>query len=250
MKFSIVTDILFYSAAAFLLTFTVLRYYALPLWLCIVASLFLAIAVGMIAYLVTSGKYAKKLLNRRERNAKDALILHLTLDSEQNVNRSIYQAYRASGKDIVLSTDNQLYSEGKRLIPLFTMEAVSADIVASFMRKHGMTFALLCNKLSPDAEKLAATFEIPYILGDEIFRMFRETNTTPNPLICGELPRRTLKTKMRIAFSKQNARPFFVSGSLLLIMSLFVLFPVYYLISGAILLSCSVIVRFFGYADA
>ena len=65
-------------------------------------------------------------------------------------------------------------------------------------------------------------------------------------MICGKISRRTLRAKLRRTFSKRNAYPFFVSGAGLLVMSLFVFFPVYYLISGSILLVVSVLIRIFG----
>jgi len=249
MKFSILTDVLFYSAAVWLLSFTIFRYYALPLWLCIAVAVALALATGMTVFLFASGKQSKKLLNKREREAKDALMLHLTLASDTQVLTAFHRAFAADGQPVSL-TDGRLELDGKTILPLFTMEATTADSVAACMRKYGSTFVLLCNKLSPEAEKLLQTFEIKSIAGDEVYRLFRETKTTPNPLICGELPRRTLKNKMRVAFSKTNSRPYFVSGSFLLIMSLFTIFPTYYLISGIVLLVCSVLIRFLGYSAA
>ncbi len=84
--------------------------------------------------------------------------------------------------------------------------------------------------------------------GDEVFSLLKRTNTYPEKLICSEIPRKTVKTKFRAAFSKKNARPFFAGGLFLLVMSLFVLFPVYYLVTGASLMITAVLVRAVGYA--
>ena len=43
-----------------------------------------------------------------------------------------------------------------------------------------------------------------------------------------------------------NAYPFFVSGAGLLLMSLYVFFPVYYLVAGSLLLFAAVLIRTFG----
>ena len=56
------------------------------------------------------------------------------------------------------------------------------------------------------------------------------------------------KTRLRAAFAKRNARPFFVSGFLLLIMSLFVIYPVYYLVTGSVLMIAAIVVRATGFA--
>lgn len=84
--------------------------------------------------------------------------------------------------------------------------------------------------------------------GEEIYALFSRTDTIPKTLICGEIPQRTARTRLRIAFSKRNAYPFFVSGAGLLVMSLFVFFPIYYLVTGSLLLIASVCIRAFGYA--
>ena len=55
---------------------------------------------------------------------------------------------------------------------------------------------------------------------------------------------------VRAAFRKTNARPFLVSGVLLLLMSLFTFFPGYYLIAGAALVLVSLAVRLFGHSAA
>ena len=82
--------------------------------------------------------------------------------------------------------------------------------------------------------------------GAEIYELFARTDKLPETYICGEIPRRTVRSKLRRAFSKRNAYPFFVCGMGLLIMSLFVFFPIYYLISGSILLSAAILIRAFG----
>lgn len=107
---------------------------------------------------------------------------------------------------------------------------------------------MVCNALTPEAEKLLLSFGRQAICADEIFALFERTQTTPSPLICGAIPRVTAKQKLRRSFSKKNARPFFVSGLLLLIMSLFTFFPIYYLVTGSILLVSAVCIRAFGYA--
>lgn len=249
MKFPILADIIFYSAVTWLVTFTIMRYYALPLWLCIVVAFLFMFAIGMTTFLLSSRKHNQKKLNQREREAKEALMLHLTLATDEQVRKSLFQALTARNEAVSYS-DNDLILDEKCAVPLFTMEAVTADDVALLIRRHRTSFILLCNELSPSAEKLLRSFQIKVMRGDEIYQLFSSTNTTPNPLICGELPRYNLKAKVHLAFSKRNARPYFVSGSLLLIMSLFAIFPVYYLVTGIVLLFCSVVVRFFGYANA
>lgn len=248
LSFALVADLLFYSACAFLAAVGVLRFYGAPLWLALVCAAAIALAVGGIAFLLMYRSRHKKYLTKKEREAREALILHLTLEKPERVRAALLSAYLADGKNAHCEGDT-LAVDGVPVVPLFTMEPVSADEIARLLREYGKEpFCVACNSLSADAEKLLSAFGIAATGGDEIYSLFSRTETVPDPLICGEIPRKTAKQKFRRSYSKSNARPFFVSGALLLLMSLFTFFPLYYVIAGSVLLFCAVAVRLFGYA--
>ena len=52
-------------------------------------------------------------------------------------------------------------------VPLYTMEPLSADAAAQLLRRYGGAFTLACNALTPDAEKLLASFGVRTMKGDE-----------------------------------------------------------------------------------
>ena len=186
--------------------------------------------------------------SRREKGERDALLLHLALEKEERVRADLLSALAADGKNASCEED-VLSSEGVLLIPIFTMEPLSADMVASLLKKYGEApFKIVCNSLTAEAEKLLLTFQKGAVKGDEVYALFARTKM-PSPLICGQLPRRSLRGRLRISFSKKNARPFFVSGLLLLFMSLFTLFPLYYLVTGSVLLVAAVLVRAVGFSE-
>ncbi len=247
-RFAFFADLLFYGACAFLFSLVLLRFYGVPLWLSLLTAGMLAIAVDGVAFLLMYRADRKKYLGKKEREERDALLLHLALERPERVRAALLSAFLADGKNAHCEGDD-LSADGLPLVPLFTMEPVGADEIARLLRAYGKTpFSLACNALTADAEKLCLAFGIAVYRKDEIYALFSRTGTTPSPLICGEIPRKTVKQKLRRSFSKNNARPFFVSGALLLIMSLFTFFPLYYVISGGILLFCSVALRLFGYA--
>lgn len=244
-----ILDILFYTVSAWFVVFGILRYFRLNVWLCLLFAFLFAAATCVGTGLLLAGSRRKKVRGKREKEDRDALLLHLALEKEERVRAAILTALVADGRGANLKGD-VLEEGGKLLIPLFTMEPLSADTMAGLIRTYGETpFVLLCNGVSAEAEKLLERFDRPIVKGDEIYALFARTGTTPNPLICGQIPRRSLKMNLRRSFSKKNARPFFVSGLLLLFMSLFTLFPLYYLISGCILLATAVVVRAVGFAE-
>ena len=244
----LILDVLFYSVASWFLAIGLLRYYRVPTGVALAASTLIALAAGTTAFLVIYSKHRKRILGKKEQEQMDALLLHLALERNERVRASLLSAYLADGKEAHCEGD-VLEVEGSLVIPLFTMQAVSADEIAKLIREYGSEpFTVVCNSLTPEAEKLLGSFGKTAVRGDEIYALFKRTDTTPSQLICGEIPRKTVRKKLRRSFSKKNARPFFVSGLLLLVMSLFTFFPLYYLITGSVLLVSSVCIRAFGYA--
>ncbi len=247
LGFPLVADVLFYTVCAFMLSIGILRYCRLPLALAAAVSSMIALAIGGIAFLILYRKSYRSLLGKRERERRDALLLHLALEKPERVRAALCEAYRSDGKEAHPKEDH-LTVDGEAYIPLFTMEPVTADEIARLIRRFGEErFTVVCNALTAEAEKLLKTFGRGAVCAADVFALFSRTDAFPEPLICGQLPKKTVRFRLRRSFSKANARPFFVSGILLLLMSLFTFFPVYYLISGGILLICAVTVRLFGF---
>lgn len=242
--FAMVADILFYAASAFVLSLCVLRYYRVTLWIALLCAALLAVAAALTVMLVMGRKRDRLLLTKREREAFDALMLRLALGKSEEVNSSLSAAFRADGKESEIA-EGGLLVDGVPLYPCFTMEPLSADGIAFHIREHGAASSVACNALSAEAEKLASAFGLKVMRGDEVYALFNRTKMLPEPL---SFDRPRTARRWARSFSKANARPFFVSGLLLLIMSLFTFFPLYYLISGSVLLLCSVAVRLFGFA--
>lgn len=248
LSFPLICDALFYSVSIGFLALGILRYFRVSLGVSIALGATFAVAAGCLILLFLYSRRKKKWLSKKEREAREALMLHLTLEKEERVRAALLSAFTADKKEAHCEQEG-LLADGELYIPLFTMQPVSADAVALLLRKHGTTpFTLVCNALSPEAEKLLSSFGREAMPGDDVYALFTRTGTTPSPLICAEIPRKTVRRKLRRAFSKRNARPFFMSGIMLLFMSLFTFFPVYYIVTGSVLLISAVLVRALGYA--
>lgn len=248
INFPMISDALFYGFCAFALSVSILRYFRIPLSLALVAGCVIALCVGTLTLLLLLGKMRKKLLTKKEREARDALMLHLALEKPERVRALLLEAFLEDGKEANCFQE-ELSIEQTPCVPVFRLEPVPADDIAKLVRRFGtQKFTLLCKDVSQEAEKLLQSFGIKKMDADEIYDLFSRTDKYPKDLICGEVPKKSAKLKLKRAFSKSNARPFFVSAMFLLLMSLFTLFPVYYIISGSVLLFCAIAVRLLGYA--
>ena len=132
-----------------------------------------------------------------------------------------------------------LHRAGANVIVTGSNPLSTQDDVAALVRTYGSTFTLICSKLSPEAKELIQSLNVRTIEADELYSVLKETDSIPENLLPPAPSRKSRKERFRAAFRKSNARPFFVSGALLLLMSLFALFPVYYLAAGSALLLLS-----------
>ena len=237
----VLADALFYAAAAALLGFCLLRYFDAPVWAAAVACVLLALASGFLVYLFESRTRAKKYLSAKQREECEAVLLHLALAPPEETAKLLQTALKQDGKDAELQK-GELRIEGKPAELSFCMEPLSADAVARIIQRYGANAIFYCNKLSPAAEELIKRFPIELIRGEEVYALLKRTESIPEKLL-GAAPRKRHREKLKAIFQKRHARPFFVSGALLLMMSLFTLFPVWYLAAGSTLLLVSVGLR-------
>lgn len=244
-KTAIIADLLFFSFSAFILTLSVLRYFRISLLYSFLFSIVISASIGVLLGLALFSQNKKKALRKADRKERDKLLLHLTLERPERVKEELLKAYLKEEKEAEIR-EGELFVEGIQIVPLFTLEPVSADSIASAMRKLSPeNMYILAKSLSFEAQKLCASFEIKFETEDEVYSLFQKTDTIPNPLICGKLPR---QTRRKLAFSKSNSKSFFISGALLLLMSVFSPFPIYYLVSGGCLLAVSIFVRILGFS--
>lgn len=247
IDFTLIADVIFYAVCVWFLSIGLMRYFRMDFTLAAILSSLFTLAGAGVSFLLLSLSHKKRRLNKKETAAREALLLHLALEKEERVRAALLNAYLADGKKAHLNEDF-LVVEDALYIPRFTMQPLSADEIARLIRAYGKP-AILCNALTPEAEKLAASFGLKVVRGDEIYALFTRTNTTPSPLILAELPRKSVRGTLRRIVSKKSARPFFTSGILLLFMSLFTFFPIYYLVSGCILTLLAICIRLFGFTS-
>lgn len=249
IDFTLVADVVFYGSAVWFLSIGLFRYFRMGLALSAILSSLVALACAGIVFLFSYHSRRKRRLSKKETEAREALMLHLALEKEERNRAALVTAFLADKKDARLKDDFLLVDDAL-CIPRFTMQPLSADETARILRSYGReNLTILCNALTPEAEKLASSFGIKVMRKDDIYALFTRTETTPDPLILAELPRKSVRRAFRRIVSKKSARPFFVSGILLLVMSLFTVFPIYYLTSGCILTLLAIFVRFFGFAS-
>ena len=97
-----------------------------------------------------------------------------------------------------------------------------------------------------EAKKLAEAFGLELFDADRVYALVKEGGRMPQKLISPPEKRNGAKEKFRFRIRRSAWKGYLLSGGMLLLFSLVTVFPVYYVVSGSVLLTIAVLVRFFG----
>lgn len=243
-RLAILLDSLFYSLCVFLLFLCIFRYRKLSLLLsALFASLF-AFSFCAAFFLWQTKRRKKKLNSLSEQKRAKRALYSLTLMTEEEQLALLSAALQAEAP---LSEP----ARERKILPLFTLEPLSADGLLKKVRQEKvpsdepLSVRIFANELSPQAEELAATLSLSVMKGEEIYRLLKKHNLLP-PEREESKPSFKKRTAAFFRRATQKSRPFFTSGILLLVMSLFTFYPIYYLVSGSVLLLTGLAIRLFG----
>lgn len=240
INFTVVSDSVFTFLCVWLTALCIFRYYSFSLPLSIFLGALFAAAAAVAAYLILYSVRSKKILKKRDEEEKAKLMLHLALSDEEY----ILNLLSALFKDKFRKTSSSLINGSERIVPLFFMQPVSADKIAETVKKYQRDkITVYCNDMSSEAKKLCSRLHVNAIYSSDVYLSLKSASLLPEKYICEENAKRTLKDKLKEWFSSANCKPFFVCGSGLLVLSLFAVFPVYYLISGSVLVITSLALK-------
>ncbi len=241
-----------------------LRFFDVPLPF----SLILSIGFGFSAAYLLSVRLKKRdkifALKKSEEKEKNFLCFYLSLcdDTERteflrprlpfllSVLDSDLSLPRATDKTSTNETEEEpsLRLCDRLFFPCFRFRELTADDIASAYPKLKQENApvFLCDKISDDGKSLCEKLSISVLDGNLLYRAFKDNDAIPD-----EFPIHTAtpiqRKRRNICFSKSNSKRFFLSGALVLLSSVFIPYPTYYLVFGSLLLLTALLVRIFGY---
>lgn len=149
--------------------------------------------------------------------------------------------YRAK-KDTVLSAQS-------RALVRFRFEKVTADELSPLVRAKEERKAAFAGAFTDEAKKLADSFGLRLVEAPEVYALVKESGCMPDPLIVPPVKKNGFLQKLRAGVRRKAWRGYAFAGISLLLFSLLTIFPVYYIVTGSILLAAALLVRFFGKKD-
>ena len=245
-KSAFISDILFAFFLVSVFTLCLFRYLGVTLILSLtLATLCGVLSAGCVGAILQS-KRTRLSLNRFDQTQKEKFLLHLSLISDERItqffqNLFLEQLPKRLGK-LRLATKDASYFLCFRFAPL------SADDIAKYARvKTTGDKIILCNRIDEDALALCQRLRMQVCTGERVYAMVKEKNALPTQFVGDETPVNKKQRRLKLCFSKSNAKRFFTGGVLILLTSLITPFPYYYLVFGSILLLVSAFIRFWGY---
>lgn len=144
--------------------------------------------------------------------------------------------------------DAVLFEKGRALVR-FRFEKVTADELSPLVRAKEERKAVFAGAFTDEAKKLADSFGLRLVEAPEVYTLVKESGCMPDPLLAPPKPRGGFLQKLRAGVHRRAWRGYAFAGVSLLLFSLLTIFPVYYVVTGTLLLALALFVRFFGKKD-
>ena len=237
----LILDTFFAALCAFLLFFTSIWYYTKNVYIALAFAIAAFLLFGVLSFLYISRKQNKKLLVSRDEKQKKLLSLHLSLSSDEYICELFEKCLKTE--------DNQTEIKNGKICTVdsvcffnFKMQPISEDDVAKIIKfKCEQKKVIFCTRISPEALILAENFLIEIKQIDYVFDLLKERELLPEKYVYEGAKKITVWKRVKARFSRKICAPLFWSGAALLALSYLTFFPVYYIVSGGIMLILSAV---------
>ena len=269
------SDTVFVFSAAFLLFFCIFRFYLNGLWAAFFCALAAGGAAGTLFFLFLRARRKKKHTSEGEKAEIGKLAFHLAMDSPEHNAELIAKCLTLEHERGERPQNENPQCEAVQAAPpaaevpepfahirggridtengstylKFQFEAVTADELSPVIRAEGEQKTVLGASFTDEAQKLAAAFGVTLKDAAEVYTLVKESGCMPEALISPPEQKRGFRAKLAFRVRRSAWRGYLFSGAFLLLFSLFTIFPVYYVVSGGVLLAIAAAVRFFGKKD-
>ncbi len=238
INFALISDVIFFMLCAFFISFAAIRYFFKSAITALIISLGITAVAGVISFVLLLSKRKKLMVFTLGENEKKSLALHLSVCNEKAV-KSMFLA----ALDGTYAAGNRLEDDEHTYYFNFKLSKISPDDIAAVIKDESeKAKRLFCCSASPEALSLAEDFSITVTAIAEIYLMLKEKNLLPEKYALGEVKKPSVFKRIKKRFNRKICPSLFFSGLTLLAFSFFTFYPVYYIVSGAVLMSLSAVV--------
>lgn len=232
-------DTAFSGLCAFLLFFTAIRYYTRNVYIALGFAAAACLLFGCLSFIFISRRQNKRLLIARDEKQKKLLALHLSLSSDEYI-AELFKKAVGGGEAPAEIKGGKVFCGESVYFFSFNMQPITEDDVARVIKyKCEQNKIIYCCRCSAEAAALAESFVIDIKQIDYIFPLLKEKELLPEKYVYEGAKKISVWKKIKARFSRKICAPLFWSGAALLVLSYFTFFPLYYIISGSVMLILS-----------
>lgn len=215
-------------------------------------TLLTAIAVSLLfftLYLIIRQKKKGKLLIKREDEEKFIKCLNaLCLSDSAQAERYVFETLLRLDKNPV-KVDGGIICNEHFFFTHFSYDKITiSEIVNAYkLTPKGKNLCFIGISFLPESEDFANSFisRIKLIPLNELFPLMKQVDCIPDGGFIPSKKKVRLLTLFKASFSHKKVRSFTLYGISLLIMSNFVFYPIWYIVSGCSFLFYAILIKFF-----
>ena len=256
----LISDTVFTFCTTAFFSFCVARFYLHSAAAAFAVSAITALTVSSVFYLYRRKRQNKRYNDLLKTENTEKFCFHLAADSAES-NTALVAACLFPQEPREAEPDggtherqklppqiseNEIRGEDCRVWVNFSFEKAGADALAPAIRTDCENKTIYANGFTDDAIRLAEAFGIRLKTGTDLYRIAEMRGLVPQNMLTPPEKTRSVREKLRLRIRRESWKGYLLSGCLMLLFSLFTVFPVYYLVSGGILLFVCALVRFFG----
>lgn len=245
LKINISLDLLFFFGICFVITFYQFRYNLFNFNISFTLSIIVSILLTIVFFIFLINKDYKLLASKNTKLAIENFSTYLCLLKPKNLLNLIENLCKASEKEYTIKDDIIYLANDTIIVSRFTIEQISQDYIISLHKTYDKSIILFCRDISHDATILIKKHKLNIhpITSSELYYILEKYNLLPN--IKNEKLAVPIKEKLKGIFNRKKCKGFILSGLILLGLSSFIGYPIYYIVIGTILLLIGIYLYFF-----
>lgn len=241
INLAVISDVLFFTLCAFLIGFAALRYFFKSIAWAVIISALIAVAVCLISLRLTIKRREKLIATTIGEGERKLLAMHLATLAPEKLTTIFLNAL-----DGTYAVGNAIEDDKNAYRFCFKLNPITCDDIALFIKDRGeKQLVILCCSATPEAVSFAKDFSVCLKCIGEIYPLLKDKKLLPESYPFTSSVKKGVFKKLKARFNRRLCPSLFFSGLFLLVYSLFSFYPIWYIVTGSVLLTLSAICLFF-----
>ncbi len=210
----------------------------------------ISVATVCVYIIIARKKRSKILIKKSDENGLVSCRRTLCLKETSAALSLIVSALKKTENQIVEKNEKS-YLNGKLVCCRFSVEPLSADEILQVYKSERCQLIFFGNEFTESAKHITDYIGKDITLVDmpSVYKLLKNAELLPETETKTVNRKEKIKSLFVATFQRKKAGSFALYGSVLLIMSRFVFYPLWYIISGTIFLLYAITVKFFAAKD-